>query len=325
MARGTTYNSANGFPGIGKESTAGTPVTPTVFCPVNSFEGHARQEIPTFPTIRSISGFGPQTPNLVKTWGEGRVAGPLTYDNFGIFWEAALGAASSSGAGPYQHTYTTDSSVLDSYTIEVHPSGDMTNEMTLAGAKCDSLTITFPRNDYATIEGSFVAMTATDYTTGTARTAPTNQRPVISSDLTVTIGGTDHSDAIEDVRVVINNALNRVYTIGSDSPRAIEHVHTRTMQIEITIQVTSGYFEALVDDWRAVTSRTIVMTATNGSEQIAATATNCYLSEEPSVVTSADKGPLTTRLVYAVIPDETPTQVTSVVIDNDDSSAIGNG
>ena len=324
MAYSNTWNAANGFVGFGVESTAGTPVTPTAFAPTDGFSFSQNITYAARPTLLSVSGFNPTVQIKVASSGAGTFSGPATYDNFGLFWQGVLGAGSSSGAGPYTHTYTTDGAALPSHTIEYSPTGDQAEEVTIAGAKFNSMTLTIPKDGIAKIEADFIAMSATDYASGTARTAPTNERLIVGAQSTITIGGTDHSDAIDNLKLTINNALRARTSIGSFTPREIEHAHGRTGTLTITLQVEDTYYKTLVDDWLASTKRAIIITCTNASESLTATLAVCYQTAEPAISITGP-GPITVTLTYDVKPDSTATQMASVVVINDESSDVGNG
>lgn len=91
---------------IKEETTYGTAVTPDVAWPVLSCD---LQKLVLYQARQELSRESSRLPSS-KVPTEYEVGGPVSmelgYEGFGYFWYMLLGAKASSGAGPYDHTYT---------------------------------------------------------------------------------------------------------------------------------------------------------------------------------------------------------------------------
>jgi len=97
---------------FGEESTFGTAVTRTVTVQCASFSGFAEVQewIPRDTLIRNAGFRSQHIDGRINAMGKISKC-DMTYQTLGMFWYAARGAKASTGAGPYTHTYTTDTSL----------------------------------------------------------------------------------------------------------------------------------------------------------------------------------------------------------------------
>lgn len=103
---------------LGVESTYGTAVSRTVTMQCASFSGFAEVQewIPRNTCLRDAGFRSQHIDGRINATGKVSKC-DMTYQNLGVIWYAGVGAASSSGAGPYTHTYSTDTT-LPFFTIE---------------------------------------------------------------------------------------------------------------------------------------------------------------------------------------------------------------
>ena len=313
---------------VGKETTPGTAVTPTVF--VNAMKFHAQnlREQARVGSLKRVGGFRRHGLVTLKTWGEATVEAELTYENYGIFFEAAFGSASSGGGGgpSYTNTFTTGTSetLLPSYTIEAFPTGDLAECIQIEGAVCKQLVIDASRHAKTTISASFMSMAAVDFASGTSETEPTNYSLVLGSEASLSWGGTAHTDAVESVKITIDNDVQELSSIGSLGPRALIHGEERTITVEVTLQCDDTYTRALIDDRIAGTTRALVVVFSDGSQSLTFTAANAEIVEDinPSV---DGVGQLTVSVKFEARAAGTPTAAFTLSSVSTTSTAIGNG
>lgn len=311
----------------GREVTKGTAVTPTVFAQPVNFTAEKKEAQETLPSLRRVGGVKTKRRYTIARSGAFKLSGQLTYDNMGLLLEDALGSGSTAGGGPpYVHTYTsgtTDTTLL-STTWEAFPTGDLAECVQLEGAVCSKLTITIPNSGFVTFDAEYISMTATDFASGTAETLPTNINACLGAQTTVTIGGTDHSDVIENCVITIDNNLEAVKSIGSYSARDVRHQHDRMFTIEFDIQCDDTYVRALIDDRIARTLRAVVVTISDGTYSHVFTAANAEIMEDINPANTG-VGQVKAKVRYECLAADTPTAALTCVTTNLTSSKIGNG
>lgn len=327
MALSDLWQGQNAYIGADIEATPGTPDTPTVFPGVTKFTVTPKFQREQIPSLLSVGGFPVKRYVTVRTSAEASLDAPLTYENFGIFWLAGLGAVgSTTGTGPYTHPYTTGTgeTLLPSLTLQGFPSGDIAEAVTASGAVCKSLKITGAKHSIVTIACEFMALSSTDFASGTARTAPSNETIVLGSHLAFTWGGTAHTDAVESAELMIENDIFPVDTIGSLAPRSIQHAHARKVSATVVLFCDDTYTRALVADRRAGTTRAAVLTFSDGTNSITATMAVCEIIEDIAPAPDG-RGPLKVTLKLEPVAQVTPTAALTVTVVNGVSSSSGNG
>lgn len=327
MAASNRWQGYNGRLQGGRESTMGTAVTPTVFVQPVDFTVEKKTEKKRIESLRRIGGTPVKTEVIVARSGTMKMAGRWTFDNMGLFLEDAFGAGSTAGGGPpYVHTYTTGTAdvTLPSTTWEGFPTGDLAECVQVEGAVLSKLVITIPKADVVTFTAEYLAMTATDFASGTAETAPTNLNYCVGAQATVSIGGTDHSDVIEQTVITIDNNLEAVQSIGSYSARSVRHQHDRMFTIELDIQCDDTYIRALIDDRIAGTTRAVVVTISDGTYSYVFTAAKGEIVEDVNPPNSG-VGQVKAKVKFMCLAQETPTAALVCVATNLTSADIGNG
>jgi hypothetical protein len=125
---------------VGVESTPGTPVARTRSWPINgSTLTSTRARAPRGRLSHGTAGY------VKDEYVQGVEVGgaltiPASYNGLGLLVRAAMGSASSSGAGPYTHTYAA-AAALPSLTVE-EIYGDSGRSIVYAGCKVNSLGLT---------------------------------------------------------------------------------------------------------------------------------------------------------------------------------------
>lgn len=209
--------------GIGKESTAGTPVSRTRWVDLNgtTLTQTARK--------RSMRGALAKSKAFVESMfvTDNEVGGTLTcpsnYSGFGLLLEATLGAVS--GTGPFTFA-AADPNLLPSLTLEQLVGTSAKSEV-FAGCKVNSLVLTVTPGGEVTYAFDIIGTTkATANTAGT----PSVGSPVACEayECAVTYDGSSVA-LLRDLTVTISNNLARRQRIGSlntaepqnDSPRMV--------------------------------------------------------------------------------------------------------
>ena len=108
---------------LGAETTYGTAVARTVSRPVRSVALQTNLEQAAVPDLYSGTAATSRRHHKARTTSGGSVSLVLAYDAMGLILKSALGAAATTGAGPYTHTYTLANSALAATTTISRRSG----------------------------------------------------------------------------------------------------------------------------------------------------------------------------------------------------------
>lgn len=164
-----------GYAGVGKEATYGTGVAPTAFFRIQ--EPAVVQAQQNFAEILSVSDFGPSSVVATTRSASGEMSAVATPGAIGHLFAALLGAPSTSGTGPYVHTFTPGATV-PSYTVEVQ---DGTGAKRLLGGKVSELSLSHAVDGVLTVKANWMGadkVTASPAATPTVETAFFTQQMV---------------------------------------------------------------------------------------------------------------------------------------------------
>lgn len=213
------------FIGLGKETTPGVPVAPTVYTPWTEqtlMEKHT--------PIADIAAKGTRDPQRGsvqgKQWGEGSVMVNLDATNVGYFFLMLFGSVSSAtAAGSVKdHTFTkNDSNTPQTYSIVLDRGVDQ-NLFVYATAKSAELKFT---DDLATLKTEFITQDPVTSTSGTLSTAS----GIIYAwkDATVRFGTTISgalsaaATQVSELTLTIDNNSAPSWRSGVQQPASIDH------------------------------------------------------------------------------------------------------
>lgn len=228
---------ATGHIGLGKETTWGTGVAPTVFLP-------ATEDLSAdFPEIEVDVPYGgrnaPRSDRGRPTFG-GSISGILAKPNLlGHIFAAAINAPSTTGAGPYVHEFTpriapvSSTVALTSYSAQV-TGGGMTTRWN--GGQCNEFTLNASADGRVTVDTSWMFKGWT--TTGLSAATPTLEttRTFMHRHTAHTKG--DTPAAFGDIKTLTltftNNLEGDMTQDGTDDMRAI-YLGTSRLTVDMTI------------------------------------------------------------------------------------------
>ncbi len=196
---------------VGVEVTPGTAVSRTLSCEINgSTLTSTRSRTPRGLLSHKSSGF---VKDELVTGIEvgGAVTLPVSYNGLGMLIRAALGAAASSGTGPYTHTYG-PAAALPSLTIE-EIFGNSGRSIIYSGCKINSLTLSVTPGAESTWAFDIVGMkAAADGSAG----SPSYPDKVFAEayECAVTWGGSSIG-TVKSAEAVITNGATRRPQVGA--------------------------------------------------------------------------------------------------------------
>lgn len=236
---------------IGKESSYGSAVTPSVSLPVKESDGiQTNQDV---VAVEAIKGTAPKNKGFFKGKKafEGGYATDLYPNNMGLVLLSALGSVADAVAGGetavYEHTFT-EAVAKKSLTVEQKIgtlskrfAGFVVKNFKIGGKVGETISFTF--------EG--MGKTVADSTPITASFE--TERPFNFADVaSISVGGTDLKAYIEDFEIEYMNNADIFYAMGSVEP-AVSYVKPSECRGKFTLYLDSttddllADFEALVE------------------------------------------------------------------------------
>lgn len=203
--------------GIGKETTAGTPVTPTMMLPVTNIsvsENRGRLVDESFRGRMSAQAYAVQEgPSSVEISLEGYV---IPTGAFGLLLLGVFGTDTPSGAGPYLHTYSVAPSTyaLTSFTVVRNTgiSGSNTDQFNFC--RMNELTLNWSTEEYWTYSATLIGRRSAARVAAPSLTEPTDVR-LRGVDTSVTIGGSATTH-VESASVTWTRNATPLHTAGSN-------------------------------------------------------------------------------------------------------------
>lgn len=227
--------------GLGEEVTVGTGVTPTVFLDLldeSLSADYQRLESAGIRTGRSIIDS--------ESWNGGPivVAGSvgLEMKNRGQtkLWQHILGAPTTTGSGPYTHTYVPKDLSALGLTVQVgrpDVSGTV-RPFTYAGCKVASAAVACTAGEIATLGLDLVGMSETTATSLASASFAADLKPFKFNHGSVSVAGS--SLAVKSAEINIDNGLNtdRLF-LGSQNYAAALQAAMRTISGSLTVEFGS--------------------------------------------------------------------------------------
>lgn len=319
MAR---YEGANADIGMVVESTYGTAVSPrTGWIAAASY---ALVQTPKYARPRTLlqrHRFGKTASVFLGEENSLSLEGELQYDFVGPIIRAALGTSSSSGAGPFDHTYA-NSYPLPSYTFEADL-GDGANSRVANGCVCDALTITVKPGELVSYKSDWlVRQVVAPASQGSPTYSAT--RPVVrAEDAAATWNGITLSTELLATTFEIKNGLTRQYVTGGGGLTTIPHTSGERMAtIKLDLQYGSVIANAFQTAALARTAADFVMTITSGANVMVLTGRNAEVDGDSiPKVTGADA--MTYSVTLTCVADDS-NDAFDVVVTNSSASDVAN-
>lgn len=272
-----------GYVGVGKETTPGTAVAPSLFfIPQELAEVRADAE---FAYIPNVLGYGDLAAVPAKRSGSGRTSVVVTPRAIGAALHALLGNPTTTGTAPnYQHVFT-PKTAFPSYTLEAQ-NGVAIHR--LVGGQVNAITFRHDANGYLTADIEWVGMDRT--TTGTAATPSLELNYFTVGQVAATIGGSAVAARLESVEVSLSFPKTPFQSIDQVPAKAVHP----TGEAEVTANL-SLLFDTTGDanrfaDFTAATSRQVVLTWAKDANTSLQLTFDAVLTEDPWVASNRDTG-----------------------------------
>lgn len=202
------------FLGLGRETTWNTAVAPTAFFPFSSESLKVSIEPIAEAQIRGILDQSPRYRGLLTIGGS--FSGPVYPSLIGHLLRAALGAPTTTGTGPFTHTFnpaqgrfSTDAA-LPPYSITVGRDGVIER---YSGCVCQSLSFSFSKGGMLTFESQWI---------GANYSSPAAPTVALPTDTPFTLDAVVQRNSVafgslQDISIAINNNLEGVRTINNNA------------------------------------------------------------------------------------------------------------
>ena len=201
------------FLGLGRETTWNTPVAASAFFPFSSESLKVSIEPIAEAQIRGVLDQSPRYKGLITIGGS--FSGPVYPSLIGHLLRAALGAPTTTGIGPYTHTFNptqgrfSNSAALPPYSITVGRDGAIER---YSGCVCQSLSFSFAKGGMLTFEAQWIGASY-DYPGAPTVALPTDTP--FTLDALVQRNGVAFG-SLQDISIAINNNIEGVRTINNN-------------------------------------------------------------------------------------------------------------
>lgn len=303
---------------LGAESTPGTPVSLTNFRPVVSMEGSAGTVLRRRPNLRT-AGTGVNMPisrYIAAEEPAGSFEVELTYENLGMWLQAAFGALGTTGpsSGNYTHTYTLDD--LEGYTLEMIR-GNATNSEVFAGVCFSRTMLKFAAGDIARMSVDWMGMTAATRTTPTSISYGSGDTPVLARQAGV-LAWNSTNYTLNSLDVTIDRGTTRRPYLGSLTGR-----FPLDGEIRVTLRAELEYeADTLYTALRAGTQADGTFACTSSALQGTLTFQNAYVTRVSEPVQG--HGPIKQTIEMECLGDSGGDKGLSFAVVNTNSSGTAN-
>lgn len=266
--------------GYKTEVTVGTAVTVDEFLPVDSTS--IKQNIERLESTGARAGR-----RVLAAWkaGQQAISGNIEMDLWNVdvapLWKHAFGAVSTSGAGPYTHTYTPGDLTGDSFTAQVGipDTAGTVDAFTYAGCKISDWTIAADVGSIAKLSLGIVAMSETTATALATASYGSTLAPFVFTEATLTLAGSSVG-TVKSVQLTGNNGLTERFRLGS----ATSKEYLENVLREYTGTITTD-FDSLTAYARftAASESALVLAFSNGTQTLTFTCNVRYDGETPEL------------------------------------------
>lgn len=312
----------NTFLGLGGESTYGTDGTVDRWFFAESVDVVETLEVVSQPSMFQSTGaagdrYSAPGPNTVDI---SMVLLP-SYTGFGTVLVAALGAHSTTGAGPYVHLYKLAAADASSDTLEI-PDGDSGNADTYTGWQCSMTEFsveagskTYMRVSLKGIAQKWLSRTTTSTPTFTGAGVPTPVLYYQSGNLAFNSA----NYLPKSFKLTIDHGYSRVDVLGSQNTVQPVKDKRGSYTASMVLEFTDTQFAALMVAHRAQTESDLTYTFTSGSNSMLFTLHNAKIVSVGRPLAGA--GRVSVSVTWKGFSDGTDDGV-SVTVTNAQSSGL---
>ena len=321
----------NAFVSVGEESTYGTAAASgyTDMRLISSSLQKTIERVRKTHLNQGNAGFVRSTFDAFNITG-GNVTGPLHYAGNGDIFKGALGAVSSSGSGPYTHSFT-PSANLPSLTMlfkRGRSQSGLPSQEEFKGCVINTLTISCSAGEEATFSAEVIAQDASARATYDPATAgssfPATALSVLhhqSSDITYNTGGGTTTYKCRSFEIVIDNKIERRNNLGSQLTAEPNTGDVREVRMTATMDLedTQIYADAITTPTAVDADVVLTMTGT-GNDQMVFTIYNAVIEEYADAVTTFGRIERTVTFLGTV--DSSGNEAIKIDMINDNATAI---
>lgn len=303
--------------GIGVESPIGTRATPTVFLEFTKESLKLNRPRKTSSAIRA-NRFTPRRAYQLAQWVDGDVEFELAPQSVGKLIKHTFGSVSTSGAGPYMHTFTHGAVDALGLTFQINrPDSSATDRpFDYTGLQVTKLSLAANVDDIVMATVSVYGQHEDTAQTLASASYPSTWTPFTFLHGVLTLAGTEVS--VKSVSVDVDTGLQTgrhfLRTTTPQRPKASISAHTRDIGGTIVAD-----FESLTAYNRFVnqTAAALTLTFTSGTNILAITGNIEFDGETPNI-TSEDM--LEQRLPWKALHATSDTSAFQMVLTNSDST-----
>ncbi len=304
----------SGFINLGEETSYGAaaPLTVTNRIVSTTLAESQERSRKTFLTQSSAAFSTGHFDNFLVVGGS--VELPLFYEGSGMLIKAALGSVSTTGGGPYTHTFT-PSATLPSLTCELQR-GTGSSEKFL-GCMISSLSFSGSAGEEIMMSVEFIAQDA-NTRSGTASSTLGSGRQVFHFEAgTLSFNAVNYK--VRSFECTIDNKLERRQVLGDKKTLEPAINDVREAMFNLTLEMEDdNLYNAQLDD---TTSDAVLVFSNSESDSITFTLKNAYITDYSDPVNTF--GALE-RTVTLMGESDSSNEAISIVVVNQQSSAIDN-
>jgi len=307
------YSGRGAALGIGEESTWGTAVSRVNWRPaISSNLLRTIERVPRPNLQTGAAGVMRRSHFTAADNAGGTCSIELTYENCGMWVKHLMGAAATTGSGPYTHTYTLGT-LPTGLTVE-NVRGTGTSEV-FEGCRINTGTFSVSAGGVMSLEMDIIAETSAARGSAPTPSYGAGDTPVLHSH-SGQFGFNSASYDLVDMSLTVNNALARRQLLGSAVTKQPLRNDFQSIELSVTVEVEDALYAAFLAD----TQGDATISFATGSVSAGFTVHNAYLTGASDPVTSA--GIVTQSLTFVGESDGSDEGL-AIAIVNANSSATG--
>lgn len=259
--------------GIGVEVTFGSAVSRNRFFRLASGSMRSKPNWNRRPLISS----GPNAQKMSKgmTIVDGDIECLASYEGMGVLYAFALGSSSSSGSGPYTHTYVL-SRTLPSTSMEVVSDNENVCEL-YTGVMCSKASWSVKAGETMKFKLSLMAEDELQEQTATSPTYTTNDGDVdVEHHQAGSVSWNSGTYSVYSAEITLDNKLARREKLGSVASKSFVRSDFLEVLIKLELDWEGGFNAA----WVAGTKSDLSLTFTGGSNTLTFNVHNAMVIDE---------------------------------------------
>lgn len=296
------------------ESSVGASATPTKFLPFRS--ENLKQNINYLDTQTLSSRLTLRKTKKGTSTVEGSFTTELPNTTLATLLKHAMGAVSTSGAGPYVHTFTPGTTTALGLTVQVgRPDASGTVQpFTYAGCKVASFTIAATQGEIATLVVNLIGMSETTGASLATASYDSAWSPFVFTEASLTVAA-GAENAVREFNLTGNNQIQPRFRLGSGVSKNPLGIGVREYTGTVTVD-----FDGLTDYNRFVngTESALVTTFNNGTQTLVITQNVQFVGETPEV---SGNDLLAHNMPYRALSATSDASAVTMVLTNSESSA----